>query len=30
MFTEEGIHRNSMRFFQKDIDIPLIPGVTLV
>ncbi len=30
MFTEEGIYNNSMRFFRKDIDIPLIPGVTLV
>ncbi len=30
MFTEEGIHQNSMRFFRKGIDIPLIPGVTLV
>jgi hypothetical protein len=30
MFTEKGIHENSMRFFRKSIDIPLIPGVTLV
>jgi hypothetical protein len=30
MFTEEGIHKNSMRFQRKGIDIPLIPGVTLV
>ncbi len=30
MFTEKGIYDNSMRFFRKSIDIPLIPGVTLV
>ena len=30
MFTEKGIYEHSMRFFRKSIDIPLIPGVTLV
>ena len=29
MFTEKGIHRNAMRFFEKGVEIPLIPGVTL-
>jgi len=30
MFTETGIYQNAMRFFEKGVEIPLIPGVTLV
>jgi len=30
MHTEPGIHRNAARFFEKGVEIPLIPGVTLV
>ncbi len=30
MHTEPGIHANATRFFEKGVEIPLIPGVTLV
>ena len=30
MYTEKGIHQNAMKFFEKGVEIALIPGVTLV